>query len=174
MTVLFKDLNTPKEAMSRLSCLVVRCFGELLVSRPTFNFSQNIIRLLVPLTNAGNSDVSEEACSHLINLFQVDKSQDVTLEVVRTVCRYIKNHKYTVRPEMVRVFMSIKIREVDFDAPSREREERRLRRMKFKLLSKKEQKRQKDIDKVNKQLEAAGAKENEKKKLAKVLYFCRL
>lgn len=71
--------GTPHE---RLALVALRCLGGMLESRPSFNYSHNIVRLLVPtLDHRRCAEARDIACKSLAVVLRQDKRGDISLEV---------------------------------------------------------------------------------------------
>lgn len=63
-------------AKTALSCLC-----DLLLTHPYFNFSKNVIHLLVPFLNNGKEFVREMVSTTIKKMFKTDKKGDLSLQV---------------------------------------------------------------------------------------------
>lgn len=65
----------------KLGHLAVTCLCDLLVSHPYFNFSSNLVQMLVPYLNHKNSDIRTLVSECFKNVFKNDKKGLMSLTV---------------------------------------------------------------------------------------------
>lgn len=75
----------------KFKILAIKCLSELLIYNPNFNFSKNIVTLLVPLMHSTNQEISQIAISSISSVFSMNKNLDSVLEAVQLVTQSIKN-----------------------------------------------------------------------------------
>ncbi|XP_046554232.1 nucleolar complex protein 3 homolog [Haliotis rubra] len=156
-------MEIPKDVSRTVSELACRCMSEMLVHHPHFNFSSNIISVLVPLMRRG-AILRDQVISTITRVFQEDKSGQVTLEIVRSIGKMVKACNYSVKPKVLDTLLALKIREVDLSTFGENQKVER-RKEQLQRLSKKERKRKKAMDKINQELQEVQATEDKKKKL---------
>ncbi|KAM4524743.1 nucleolar complex protein 3 homolog [Odontesthes bonariensis] len=96
-----------------LAEVAVRCLCELLLATSHFNFHNNIIVILAPLMNDASRKVSDMCCDAFRKLFQLDKVGGASLATVRVISGLVKSLNYSVRPEVLRTLLSLRIKEVE-------------------------------------------------------------
>ena len=97
--------------VSILSATAIMCLCELLKSAPHFNFRSNIMGVVVKqMNNRQNDEVSAACCSAIETIFTTDGQGEVALEAARLVSKMIKDRNFAVRPEVLRVFVSLPLR----------------------------------------------------------------
>ncbi|CAH6960280.1 nucleolar complex protein 3 homolog [Phodopus roborovskii] len=101
------------KAYKGLAEVAVKSLCELLVALPHFNFHNNIIVLIVPLMNDGSKLVSEMCCEAVKKLFKQDKLGQASLGVIKVISGFVKGRNYEVRPEMLKTFLCLRIKEVE-------------------------------------------------------------
>lgn len=101
------------KAYKGLAEVAVKSLCELLVALPHFNFHNNIIVLIVPLMNDGSKSVSEMCCEAVKKLFKQDKLGQASLGVIKVISGFVKGRNYEVRPEMLKTFLCLRIKEVE-------------------------------------------------------------
>ncbi|KAK2148093.1 hypothetical protein LSH36_516g00022, partial [Paralvinella palmiformis] len=153
----------PPQAKGVLRELAVRCLCELLITHPHFNYRTNIITVVIPFITHRSNKLSDLVCGYVKRLFREDKSGEVTLEVVRLIGRIIKSKHFEVKPKVLQLFLSLKIKEVN--KGDKEVENKAARREKLKKMSKRERKRYKQMKELERELGDASAEEKRKHKL---------
>ncbi|XP_071089504.1 nucleolar complex protein 3 homolog [Haliotis cracherodii] len=156
-------MEIPKDVSRSVSELACRCMCELLVHHPHFNYSSNIIAVLMPLMRRG-AVLRDQVISTVTKVFREDKAGQVTLEIVRSIGRMVKACNYSVKPKVLDTLLALKIREVDLSTFGENQKVER-RKEQLQRLSKKEKKRKKAMDKINQELQEVQATEDKKKKL---------
>ncbi|XP_056626651.1 nucleolar complex protein 3 homolog [Triplophysa dalaica] len=101
------------ESYKGLAAVAIRCICELLVALPHFNFHNNIIVMVVPLMNDADKKVSEMCCEAVRTLLKQDKMGQASLAVVKVISGVVKSRNYNVKPEILKVLLSLRIKEVD-------------------------------------------------------------
>lgn len=69
------------QAHIKLAETGLKCLCELLIAHPYFNFSKNIIHLLVPFLNSGRENIREMISACIRGVFKADKRGNVSLDV---------------------------------------------------------------------------------------------
>ncbi|CAB1311918.1 unnamed protein product [Coregonus sp. 'balchen'] len=87
-----------------LAEVAIRCICELLVALPHFNFHNNIIVMVVPLMND----------SIKRKLLKQDKQGQASLGTVKVISGLVKSRNYDVRPELLKVLLCLRIKEVEW------------------------------------------------------------
>uniref|UniRef100_G1RR66 Nucleolar complex protein 3 homolog n=1 Tax=Nomascus leucogenys TaxID=61853 RepID=G1RR66_NOMLE len=101
------------KAYKGLAEVAVKSLCELLVALPHFNFHNNIIVLIVPLMNDMSKSISEMCCEAVKKLFKQDKLGQASLGVIKVISGFVKGRNYEVRPEMLKTFLCLRIKEVE-------------------------------------------------------------
>lgn len=101
------------KAYRGLAQVAVKSLCELLVALPHFNFHNNIIVLIVPLMNDVSKSISEMCCEAVKKLFKQDKLGQASLGVIKVISGFVKGRNYEVRPEMLKTFLCLRIKEVE-------------------------------------------------------------
>lgn len=110
-------LSIPQKSQQALTELSVKCLCELLVKHPHFNYTNNIIVVIVPYMNNRNSKISDVACDCVRQCFKEDKAGNVTLEITKSIGKMIKARDYRVQPKVLDTFLSLRIKEVSYTDP---------------------------------------------------------
>ncbi|KAM8805929.1 nucleolar complex protein 3 homolog [Eudromia elegans] len=156
------------KAYKGLAEIAVKCLCELLVALPHFNFHNNIIVLIVPLMNDTSKMISELCFEAVKKLFKQDKLGFASLGVVKVISGLVKGRNYNVRPELLKVFLHLRIKEVELKKDSEDiapKKKFMTYKEKRKNLSRMQRKWKKAEEKLERELLEAEASESKEKKL---------
>ncbi|NXK48911.1 NOC3L protein, partial [Chauna torquata] len=156
------------KAYKGLAEIAVKCLCELLVALPHFNFHNNIIVLIVPLMNDASKTISELCSEAVKKLFKQDKLGFASLGVVKVISGLVKGRNYNVRPEVLKVFLYLRIKEVELKKDSEDiapKKKFMTYKEKRKNLSRMQRKWKKAEEKLERELLEAEASESKEKKL---------
>uniref|UniRef100_A0A8C0H0Y1 Nucleolar complex protein 3 homolog n=1 Tax=Chelonoidis abingdonii TaxID=106734 RepID=A0A8C0H0Y1_CHEAB len=156
------------KAYKGLAEIAVKCLCELLVVLPHFNFHNNIIVLIVPLMNDTSKLISEMCCEAVKKLFKQDKLGSVSLGVVKVISGLVKSRNYDVRPEVLKIFLHLRIKEVEVKKDAEDitaKKKFMSSKEKRKNLSRMQRKWKKAEEKLERELLEAEASESKEKKL---------
>ncbi|NXK96008.1 NOC3L protein, partial [Formicarius rufipectus] len=156
------------KAYKGLAEVAVKCLCELLVALPHFNFHNNIIVLIVPLMNDPSKTISELCFEAVKKLFKQDKLGYASLGVVKVISGLVKGRNYDVRPEVLKVFLHLRIKEVELQKDSEDiapKKKFMTYKEKRKNLSRMQRKWKKAEEKLERELLEAEASESKEKKL---------
>ncbi|KAL9656605.1 hypothetical protein ABK040_002878 [Willaertia magna] len=102
-----------KSSTSKIQLICAKALSELLAYKPHFNFTYDIIRVVVPLLNASNEQVRKQVYENIAQLFSDDSTKGyTTLDVVEEIGNFIKKKKYEITTEIIDVFLSLKLKHV--------------------------------------------------------------
>uniref|UniRef100_A0A8C2U8I9 Nucleolar complex protein 3 homolog n=1 Tax=Coturnix japonica TaxID=93934 RepID=A0A8C2U8I9_COTJA len=156
------------KAYKGLAEIAVKCLCELLVALLHFNFHNNIIVLIVPLMNDTSKTISDLCCEAVKKLFKQDKLGFASLGVVKVVSGLVKGRNYNVRPEVLEVFLHLRIKEVELKKDAEDiapKKKFMTFKEKRKHLSRMQRKWKKAEEKLERELLEAEASESKEKKL---------
>ncbi|NXS31332.1 NOC3L protein, partial [Pomatostomus ruficeps] len=156
------------KAYKGLAEVAVKCLCELLVALPHFNFHNNIIVLIVPLMNDPSKMISELCVEAVKKLFKQDKLGYASLGVVKVISGLVRGRNYDVRPEVLKVFLHLRIKEVELQKDSEDiapKKKFMTYKEKRKNLSRMQRKWKKAEEKLERELLEAEASESKEKKL---------
>ncbi|XP_059982803.1 nucleolar complex protein 3 homolog isoform X1 [Lagenorhynchus albirostris] len=156
------------KAYKGLAEVAVKSLCELLVALPHFNFHNNIIVLIVPLMNDMSKLVSEMCCEAVKKLFKQDKLGQASLGVIKVISGFVKGRNYEVRPEMLKTFLCLRIKEVEVKKDTEDINKQKkfmTFKEKRKTLSRMQRKWKKAEEKLERELREAEASESTEKKL---------
>ncbi|XP_025834676.1 nucleolar complex protein 3 homolog isoform X3 [Agrilus planipennis] len=164
-----KKGNTQKPTLEqeKLGEQSLQTMCDLLVSHPYFNFSENIAQAVIPFLCNKNKSIRLIVSSAFKNVFKEDKRGEITLKIVRLLNQLLKRHTHNVNTEMLEIFLSLKIKEVNLDQEKEhELKQKKLLSHKKRVLqlSKKEKKKKKQLQELEKELLETKAEENKKAK----------
>uniref|UniRef100_A0A673ZVY2 Nucleolar complex protein 3 homolog n=1 Tax=Salmo trutta TaxID=8032 RepID=A0A673ZVY2_SALTR len=97
-----------------LAEVAIRCICELLVALPHFNF-HNIIVMVMSLMNDPIKRVSDMCCEAVKKLMKQDKQGQTSLGTVKVISGLVKSKNYDVRPELLKVLLYLRIKEVEVE-----------------------------------------------------------
>ncbi|KFO70989.1 Nucleolar complex protein 3, partial [Cuculus canorus] len=146
------------KAYKGLAEIAVKCLCELLVALPHFNFHNNIIVLII----------SQLCCEAVKKLFKQDKLGYASLGVVKVISGLVRGRNYDVRPEVLKVFLYLRIKEVELQKDSEDiapKKKFMTYKEKRKNLSRMQRKWKKAEEKLERELLEAEASESKEKKL---------
>ncbi|XP_067909377.1 LOW QUALITY PROTEIN: nucleolar complex protein 3 homolog [Heterodontus francisci] len=156
------------KAYKGLAEVAIKCLCELLVALPHFNFHNNIAVMIVPLMNDASRKISEMCCGAVEKLFKQDKIGQPSLAVVKIISGLVKSRNYEVKPEVLKTFLALRIKEVEVKKDSEEIAPKKrfmTCKEKRKNLSRMQRKWKKAEEKLEKELLETEASESTDKKL---------
>ncbi|KGL96258.1 Nucleolar complex protein 3, partial [Charadrius vociferus] len=155
------------KAYKGLAEIAVKCLCELLVALPHFNFHNNIIVLIKNLFEF-TFQISELCFEAVKKLFKQDKLGYASLGVVKVISGLVRGRNYDVRPEVLKVFLHLRIKEVELQKDSEDiapKKKFMTYKEKRKNLSRMQRKWKKAEEKLERELLEAEASESKEKKL---------
>ncbi|KAG8039718.1 hypothetical protein G9C98_000447 [Cotesia typhae] len=147
----------------QLGEVAITCMCDLLATHPYFNYSSNIVCFLIPYLNNKYPKVREIVAKCFSQIFKEDKKLELTLTIVRKLNQLIKAKEYSLHTEALSVLLSLRIRNVNLDKErDEELKQKKLQNHKSRILalSKRERKRNKKLQEVEKELLETKAEEN--------------
>ncbi|XP_076678700.1 nucleolar complex protein 3 isoform X2 [Andrena cerasifolii] len=157
------DTRQLKQHEIELGELSVTCLCDLLTTHPYFNYSVNIASFLIPLLDNKHQFVREYVAKCISRVFEQDKRIELSLTIVRKLNQYIKLKAHSVHPQVVTVLLSLRIKDVNLDKEKEdETKQRKLMSHKQRILalSKRERKKNKKLEQVERELLETKAEEN--------------
>ncbi|XP_064602722.1 nucleolar complex protein 3 homolog isoform X2 [Liolophura sinensis] len=133
------SVDMTEDTSKAMSEIAVQCLCQMLVNHPHFNYRNNIIAVLIPL---------------------MCKKSD---QIVRLISRLLKNRDNNVDRKVLDTFLSLRIKEV-FKGED-DTQKKLMRKEKMLKWSRRERKRQKQMEKLEKELLETKATENKKAQL---------
>ncbi|XP_068114172.1 nucleolar complex protein 3 homolog [Hyperolius riggenbachi] len=155
-------------AYKGLAEVAVTCLCELMTSLSHFNFHNNIIVLVVPLINDKCMKIADMCMEAVKKLFRQDKVGQASLAVVKIISGLVKSRNYDVRPEVLNIFLHLRIKEVEMKKDAEDiapKQKLMSYKDKRKNLSRMQRKWKKTEEKLERELLEAEASESKEKKL---------
>ncbi|CAL4084675.1 unnamed protein product, partial [Meganyctiphanes norvegica] len=94
-----------------LAIVGLRCMGELLVRHPYFNYSGNIINMMIPYLNNRDQQIRETVLFGINKTVRADKLGYLSLEVVQDIDKLVRKHGFKVQPDVLKPLLSLHIKE---------------------------------------------------------------
>uniref|UniRef100_A0A915J708 Nucleolar complex-associated protein 3 N-terminal domain-containing protein n=1 Tax=Romanomermis culicivorax TaxID=13658 RepID=A0A915J708_ROMCU len=162
-----KKLNkiklTPKLVES-CQMLGVKCVTRLLAEQYHFNFRQDLLETVVPLMSYKDETIRNICCESVETVFKSDKLGEASFDIVKTICKFVKDNPTKSHPRMLETFLQLKIKEVEkTDQMAKTKRDILAKKQKIRMMSRKERKtfkRLKKLDDDLAELEAEEKKEN--------------
>ncbi|KAK3095067.1 hypothetical protein FSP39_009879 [Pinctada imbricata] len=158
------SMPIPPQALKAMKLLALRCLSELLVTHPHFNYRTNIIVVLVPFMNNQDKEISKLACDAIRKVFREDKLGEASLEIVRNISKMVKVRESRIKREVLDAFLSLRIKQVDFDGEITKQSGKEKKEM-MKKMSRRERKRKKKMEYLEKELLETKATEDKNRKI---------
>ncbi|XP_011170713.2 nucleolar complex protein 3 homolog [Solenopsis invicta] len=161
------NTQSVNEREIQLGETAVSCMCELLTIHPYFNFSVNIANYLLPLLDNKRNSVREKIAQCFSKIFKEDKRGQLSLTIVRKLNQYIKSRKHSVHPEVIAVLLALRIKDVNLDKEKEdETKQKKLMSHKQRILalSRRERKKSKKLEEVEKEMLETKAEENKQVK----------
>ncbi|KAL7418527.1 hypothetical protein Q5752_006985 [Cryptotrichosporon argae] len=107
-----KTLEAEVKGKTALASLALRCLADLLSSHPHFNFSENIMAVLVSRVGRRSWDgAGADVClSAFVALFRADLTGEHSRTLVRLLARMIKERKYQVHANVLGCLLHLRLR----------------------------------------------------------------
>ncbi|XP_053679040.1 nucleolar complex protein 3 homolog [Anopheles nili] len=141
----------------------VQCMCDLVLAHPYFNYSPNIIQLLVLMLNNPKDTVRKAVHSCFSSLFKTDTRLDLTNHTVRHINMLIKKKQRKVFPEMISCLKSLQIHRINMnDDTLLELKKQKLEKQKSYVInmSRTERKRKKKLQELEKDIFETKAEES--------------
>ena len=161
----YDQMLTSFKAKQRIAAIGLKCMSQLVLSHPHFNFRQQIVDNIVQMmANNRYPQLSDFCCETITKIFKSDKLGEISLEVVKAMAKLVKQRNYKLDPKVLRTFLSLRIKEVKQREEMNKKDMKRMR-IRLNLLSRKERKRNKRMQKLDNQLLEVEAQESHQRKL---------
>ncbi|TXT06003.1 hypothetical protein VHUM_03764 [Vanrija humicola] len=106
-----KALEAEVKGKTPLGSVALKCMSELLVSAPHFNFSENIMGVLVGRIGRRSwDDDSELILNSFVSVFRSDNTSTYSQALVRLIARMIKERKFQVHPNVLSCLLHLRLR----------------------------------------------------------------
>ncbi|KYN36057.1 Nucleolar complex protein 3 like protein [Trachymyrmex septentrionalis] len=161
------NMQSVNEQEMQLGETAVSCMCELLAVHPYFNFSVNIANYVLPLLDNKRSNIREKVTQCISQIFKEDKRGQLSLTIVRKLNQYIKSRKHSVHSEVISVLLALRIKDINLDKEKEdETKQKKLMSHKQRILalSKRERKKNKKLEQVEKEMLETKGEENKQAK----------
>ncbi|KAF9947388.1 hypothetical protein BGZ72_010594 [Mortierella alpina] len=100
------------KAKADLATVAIHCMCNLLTSVTHFNFRLNLMTALIArMSRRSWSELSETCSKALKEVFADDESAEVSLDAVKLTTKMIKSKSYLVHPNVINIFLSLRLKE---------------------------------------------------------------
>ncbi|KAF9195213.1 hypothetical protein BGZ50_005047 [Haplosporangium sp. Z 11] len=104
--------DAAKKAKADLATVAIHCMCNLLTSVTHFNFRLNLMTALIARMSRRHwSELSETCSKTLKEVFAEDEAGEVSLDAVKLITKMIKSKSYLVHPNVISVFLSLRLKE---------------------------------------------------------------
>ncbi|KYN27150.1 Nucleolar complex protein 3 like protein [Trachymyrmex cornetzi] len=161
------NMQSVNEQEMQLGETAISCMCELLAVHPYFNFSVNIANYVLPLLDNKRSNIREKIAQCISQIFKEDKRGQLSLTIVRKLNQYIKSRKHSVHSEVISVLLALRIKDINLDKEKEdETKQKKLMSHKQRILalSKRERKKNKKLEQVEKEMLETKGEENKQAK----------
>uniref|UniRef100_A0A2M4CU44 NOC3-like protein n=1 Tax=Anopheles darlingi TaxID=43151 RepID=A0A2M4CU44_ANODA len=152
----------------------VQCMCDLVLAHPYFNYSPNIIQVLVLMLNDVKESIRKIVHVCFATLFKTDIRLDLTYHTVRHINQLLKKKERHVHPEMISCLKFLQIHRINLhDDTLLELKKQKLEKQKSRVInmSRKERKRKKKLQELEKDIFETKAEESKqivRKKLTNI------
>uniref|UniRef100_A0A2M4AHA2 NOC3-like protein n=1 Tax=Anopheles triannulatus TaxID=58253 RepID=A0A2M4AHA2_9DIPT len=152
----------------------VQCMCDLVLAHPYFNYSPNIVQVLVLMLNDVKESIRKIVHSCFATLFKTDIRLDLTYHTVRHINQLLKKKDRHVHPEMISCLKFLQIHRINLhDDTLLELKKQKLEKQKSRVInmSRKERKRKKKLQELEKDIFETKAEESKqivRKKLTNI------
>lgn len=168
-SVLYKkkgDTRKRTEQTISLGEVALRCLCELLVNQPYFNYSPNIVQLIIPYLDNPSPNVRKMVADYVMQVLKSDKRGEISLDIVRRVNYVIKSRSHCVHSELISILIALPMKDINLDQEKENelKQKQLTNKQKYFAMSKKEKKRNKRLQELEQELLETKAEENKQKK----------
>ncbi|XP_041785831.1 nucleolar complex protein 3 homolog isoform X2 [Anopheles merus] len=160
-----KLLRSEKQSVEtrQLLEMAVQCMCDLVLAHPYFNYSPNIVQVLVLMLNNTKETIRKMVHTCFSVLFKTDARLDLTQHTVRHINMLIKKKQRNVFPEMITCLKNLQIHRINMnDDKLAEVKKQKLEKQKSYVInmSRKERKRKKKLEELEKDIFETKAEES--------------
>uniref|UniRef100_A0AAG5CZ22 NOC3-like protein n=1 Tax=Anopheles atroparvus TaxID=41427 RepID=A0AAG5CZ22_ANOAO len=141
----------------------VQCMCDLVLAHPYFNYTPNVVQVLVLMLNDAKESVRKTVHACFSTLFKTDTRLDLTHHTVRHINMLIKKKERHVFPEMVSCLKNLQIHRINLHEDTLlELKKQKMEKQKsyFINMSRKERKRKKKLQELEKDIFETKAEES--------------
>jgi len=169
---MFKKTGTEKKSPLDIKQaeFFLSCMCQLLVAHPHFNFATNILHAVCPILTSAHAAARTTVKNAVEEVFKGDMRGEISMEATKLINHLVKTRKHNVRPEVVDVLRSLRIKNVNLDQEKDEemnlkkKEARKQKLLEKNNISRQEKKRKKKLELLEKELLEAKGEEGKKVK----------
>ncbi|CAI4223227.1 unnamed protein product [Auanema sp. JU1783] len=103
----------PESFSYKIGFLSLKALCRIMVTCAHFNYTTNIVSMLVRLSSSKNKEVATLACDAIAKMFSEDVYLKMSLFGSRSISTYITKMKGRVNPDLIRTLLSLTIKEVE-------------------------------------------------------------
>ncbi|XP_052895157.1 nucleolar complex protein 3 homolog [Anopheles moucheti] len=143
--------------------MAVQCMCDLVLTHPYFNYSPNIIQVLVLMLNNTKETIRKTVHACFSSLFKTDTRLDLTHHTVRHINMLMKKKQRNVFPEMISCLKNLQINRINMNEDVLlELKKQKLEKQKSYVInmSRKERKRKKKLQELEKDIFETKAEES--------------
>lgn len=168
-SILYKkkgDTRKRTEQTMSLGEVALRCLCELLVNQPYFNYSPNIVQLIIPYLDNPSPNVRKMVADYVMEVLKGDKRGEISLDIVRRVNYVIKSRSHCVHSELISILIALPMKDINLDQEKENelKQKQLTNKQRYFAMSKKERKRNKRLQELEQELLETKAEENKQKK----------
>jgi len=105
-----KDCPWTMQELEDNATLATEAMCELLVTKPFFNFTTNLLNALVPcLALTPRNKIHQRVCTSIHELFKGDEHGAVSLEAVEIITRFVRTRNYHLPASALETFLSLRL-----------------------------------------------------------------
>lgn len=149
------------DAWTLFGIVCIKSLTGLLETKSHFNFTSDVIQIVVQQLTHKNKEIYSLAVASVRKLYREDKTLQLSLDITQKVTKLLKQKSFGVRPDVLNVFLSLRLREIQLI------EEDQKKKMSFKdrqKMSRQDRKRNKEKAQLSHDLEESELKDKLKAK----------
>ncbi|MFH4975217.1 hypothetical protein AB6A40_001926 [Gnathostoma spinigerum] len=108
-----KRKRTSQPDRDKLGLLSLRCLCKLLVAIPHFNYTTNILDILIRVSTSEVTEVVETCCSAIGTAFSQDTLFRLSAHGSKNIAKVVKDKGTKVPPSLLATFLKLRIKEID-------------------------------------------------------------
>ncbi|CAF0732006.1 unnamed protein product [Brachionus calyciflorus] len=101
-----------EETVRSFGLICVRSACQLLEKLNHFNYTNDLIEIVATQLTSKISEISKISSETIRNIFAMDKTLHLSLEVTQKITKILKQKSFGVRPDTLDIFLSLKLREI--------------------------------------------------------------
>uniref|UniRef100_A0A2P2HY98 NOC3-like protein n=1 Tax=Hirondellea gigas TaxID=1518452 RepID=A0A2P2HY98_9CRUS len=93
----------------KLANLALKCFCHLLKKHPVFNFSENIMSLVVPFLSHRIDDLRVIAVDCFHSIFYDDDSGQLSLRLLKVIDKFVRKRSFQIHEDALKVLLQLRV-----------------------------------------------------------------